>query len=74
LECRKIVRRGSFKRKVFTGAGMSEGQGMGVEELAFDPGGPGEGVGAAVNRVAGDRATRRRGVDTDLVGATGEEF
>ena len=53
---------------------MGESQAVGMKELALDAGGPGEGVGAAVNRVAGDRATRRGGVDTDLVGATGEEF
>ena len=53
---------------------MGEGQAMGVEKLALDAGGPGEGVGAAVNRVAGDRAARCGCVDTNLVGATGQEF
>jgi len=53
---------------------MGERQAMGMKELALDAGGPGEGAGAAVNRVAGDRATCRRGVDTDLVGAPGKEF
>ena len=55
-------------------AGMGEGQAMGVEELALDAGGPGEGVGSAVDPVAGDRATRRGGVHTNLVGAPGQEF
>ncbi len=34
LECRKIGRRGSEKRKLFARAGMSEAEALGVEELA----------------------------------------
>ncbi len=47
---------------------------MGMKKLAFDPGGAGQGVGPAIERVAGDRATGGRGVDPDLVGAPGEQF
>jgi len=47
---------------------------VGVEKLPLHPGGAGQGVGAAVERVAGDRATGGGGVDTDLVGAPGEKF
>ena len=53
---------------------MGEGEPVGVEELAFHAGGAGEGVGAAVDGVAGDRATGGRGVHPDLVGASGEKF
>ena len=47
---------------------------MGVEQLTCDAGGTRQGVGAAVHRVAGDGATRRGGVDPDLVGATGQKL
>lgn len=47
---------------------------MGVEQLAFHAGRAGEGVGTAVDGVAGDRAAGGRGVDPDLVGAAGKKF
>ena len=74
MECRKIVRRGSLKRKVFTGARMGEGKAVGVEKLALDPGGAGEGARSPVQGVAGHGAAGGGSVDADLVGAAGEKF
>ena len=53
---------------------MAKGKPVGVEKLAFHPGGAGQRVHAAVERVAGNRATGGGGVDADLVGAAGEKF
>ena len=53
---------------------MAEGEPVGVKKLAFHPGGAGQCVHAAVQRVAGDRATGGGSVDADLVGAAGEKF
>ena len=47
---------------------------MRVEKLSFYPGGAGQGVGSAIERVAGHRAACGGGVDPDLVGAPGEKF
>ena len=71
MECRKIGRRGSGKQKLFSGAGMGEGQLMGVEELAGDFCRAGQGVNAAIDGIAGDGAACGRSVDADLMGAAG---
>ena len=71
LECRKIGRRGSEKRKLFARAGMSEAEALGVEELARNFSYAGERVYPAVDGIAGDGATCLGGVNADLVGAAG---
>ena len=53
---------------------MSEGEALGVEELAGDFGDAGEGIHAAVDGVARDGATCLGGVNADLVGATGVQI
>ena len=53
---------------------MGESQPVGVEKLTFQPGGAGEGVGPAVERIPGHRASGGGGVDPDLVGAAGQKF
>ena len=74
MECRKIVRRGSLKRKVFTGAGVGESQPVGMEELPFGAGGAGESGGATIKRIAGHGATGCGRVDPNLMGAASQQL
>ena len=53
---------------------MAEREPVGVKKLPLHPGGAGQGVGAAIKRVAGDRAAGGGGVDADLVSAAGKKF
>lgn len=54
---------------MFSGAGMGEGQLVGVEELAGDFCRASQGVDAAIDGIAGDGATCGGGVDADLMSA-----